>query len=774
VAGRVCEALAGGGTCVLQASPGAGKTTVLPLRLLDVVPDRIVVLEPRRVAARAAAARMAALLGEEIGATVGVVTRDHRRISAATRVEVVTEGVLTRRVQHDPTLPGVGAVVFDEFHERHLTSDLGLALILDARAGLRRDLAVLVMSATIDTAALAALLGGATVVESSGRSHPVEVSWSSPSASVPHAAASAVRSALDAGDVLAFLPGRREVGATVAALGSLPGVDVIALHGGVPAADQDRALRPGPRRRVVVSTDLAESSVTVSGVRAVVDAGLVRRPAVDLATGLGRLRTGLASRASADQRAGRAGREAAGIALRLWPQASHAPRPAWPQPEIATADLCDLALQLAVWGSSSLEWLDPPPAAALASAHELLVELGALAPSGRPTDLGRRLADLPLHPRLGAVLVAGASFDPALAARVAAVVDADERGSTDLAERLARGGGTLDRSARDLARRAGLPLRGGSSTDASGRLLAAGYPDRIAQARGGGRFVLRGGSGAALAETDPLAGARWLVAADVEGGLGQPGRADGRIRLAAAVDRSDVEEVLGSLIVEIEELVVDGDLRRVVERRAGALVLDRRVSRPTPSAAVTAALVAHALAGGLADLGWSPSTRALQRRAQWAAAHLGWPPVDDAALAERADEWLAPALAGATSLADLRRVDPAAGIAALLGALRRELDRVAPAALTLGGRRIAVDWSGDAPVVSARAQHLFGVTTHPTLGGVPVVVELLSPAGRPLQRTADLPGFWAGTWKEVRKEMAGRYPRHPWPADPASAKPPSR
>ncbi|HET9692067.1 MAG TPA: ATP-dependent helicase HrpB [Acidimicrobiales bacterium] len=791
VVADVRAALAATGTCVLQAAPGAGKTTVVPLRLLDapaVVEGRVVVLEPRRVAARAAAARMAALVGGSVGGVVGVTTRDHRRTGPSTVVEVVTEGVLTRRLQHDPSLPGVGAVVFDEWHERHLVADLGLALTLDARAGLRPDLRVLVMSATLDTGPLAALLGGAPVVRSAGRSHPVTVEWSPAADGRPTArdVAAAVRAALDggAGDVLAFVPGRREIGDTVAALGRPAGVDVLGLHGGLPPAAQDRALRAGDRRRVVVSTDLAESSVTVDGVTAVVDAGLVRRPVVDVATGLPRLRTGLASQAAADQRAGRAGRLAPGRAIRLWAEATHPARPAWPQPEIATADLADLALQLAVWGAApgDLAWTDPPPPAALAAAAELLGELGALDAGGRPTTLGRRLADLPLHPRLGAVVLAAPPAARRAAARLAALLaEPVPPGATaDVADRLAGADADLERRAADLLRRAGLHTPPGASPGAAvdpGPLLAAGYPDRLAQARGGGRFRLRAGGGAAVAATDPLAAASWLVAPDVEGGAGGPGRADGRIRLAAALDRADVEGAVAGRVEAVDTLVWDdaaGDLRRVVERRAGALVLERSTTRPRPGPATTAALVARAVATGLADLRWTAAARTLQRRATWAhrTAGDGWPAVDDAALAARAGEWLAPALAGATGAADLAGVDPAAGITALLAGRARQLDSVAPPAVTLaGGRRVPVDWSGDEPVVSVRAQDLYGTTVHPHAGGRPVVVEVLSPAGRPLQRTADLPGFWAGSWRDVRKEMAGRYPRHHWPADPGTAEP---
>jgi ATP-dependent helicase HrpB len=820
--------LAGVGAAVLQAEPGAGKTTVVPLRLLDepwVMGGRIVVLEPRRVAARAAAARMAELLGEEVGATVGYATRDDRRIGRTTRVEVVTDGILTRRLQREPTLPGTALVVFDEFHERHLQADLGLALTLDARDGLRPDLRVLVMSATLDAGPVASLVGAAPVVTSSGRTYPVAIRWQPARAGgrLTPGVAAAVRGALarHSGDVLVFLPGVGEIREVAGALGPVSGVEVLPLHGTLSAVEQDQVLRSGGGRRVVLSTDLAETSVTVEGVGVVVDAGLARRPAYDPSSGLTRLRTVVASRASAEQRAGRAGRTAPGVAYRLWSEAEHAARRAWPDPEITTADLAALALELSVWGApaGALRWLTPPPPAALAIAGHLLEALGAL-DGGRPTELGRRLVELPVHPRLATMLWAATSADRRTAALLAALLSErdilrsgrDQPPPTaDVATRLAviRGDGhdhelSVDRAAvavvrrrsDELVRRVEGAVPTGSTPSAAtrgapadagpdpGPLLVEAYPDRVAQARGGGRYRLRHGGGAVLPDHDPLAAAPWLVAAEVEaaaGGAGRAGRSDGRIRLAAALDRADVERIGGQAVRTEIRLEWDeqlDDLRAVTDKTLDALVLETGRGRAPAGPETTAALVAHAVRTGLTPLHWTPAVRSLQARAGWARQALGedWPDVSDAALADRADEWLAPRLKGARGRTDLARVDPSPAIRAALGGRRAALDRLVPPTLDLpAGRRIAIDYSGDHPRVAVRVQDLFGTTTHPTVAGgrVPVTLELLSPAGRPIQVTADLPGFWTGSWRQVRREMAGRYPKHPWPDDPTTASPPS-
>ena len=823
--GELRAALAGDGVAVLHAEPGAGKTTVVPLRLLSepwLGGGRIVVLEPRRVAARAAATRMAELLGEEVGATVGYATRDERRIGRTTRVEVVTDGILTRRLQRQPALPGTALVVFDEFHERHLQADLGLALTLDARDGLRPDLKVLVMSATLDAAPLAALLGGAPVVSSSGRTYPVAVRWvpGRTGARLVPGVAAAVRGALEreSGDVLVFLPGVGEIREVSGALGSISGVEVLPLHGGLPATEQDRVLRSGGSRWVVLSTDVAESSVTVQGVGVVVDAGLSRRPAYDPASGLTRLRTLVASRASAEQRAGRAGRTTPGVAYRLWSEAEHAARRAWPDPEIMTVDLAALALELSVWGApvAALNWLTPPPAAALATAFQLLAALGAL-DGGRPTDLGRRLVDLPVHPRLARMLLAASNPDRRTAGLLAALLSERDilRGggreqptTADVATRLAfleadsddrplrvdrAAAAAVRRRADDLLRRVERAAPNGrtptaaartapaAAGDQPGALLVEAYPDRIAQARGGGRYRLRHGGGAALADHDPLAGAPWLVAAEVQEPAGGTGRADGRIRLAAAIDRADVERAGADAVRTVVRLEWDeqlDDLRAVTERTLDALVLDSVRGRAPVGPETTAALVAHAVRSGLAPLKWTPAVRSLQARAGWARRVLGedWPDVSDAALTEGADAWLTPRLAQAQGRAELARIDPSVAIRAALGGRRPELDVLVPSALDLpAGRRAPIDYRGDRPRAAVRVQDLFGITTHPTVasGRVPITLELLSPAGRPIQVTADLPAFWTGSWRQVRLEMAGRYPRHPWPDDPTTASAPS-
>jgi ATP-dependent helicase HrpB len=697
-----------------------------------------------------------------------------------------------------------------------------LALTLDARDGLRPDLRVLVMSATLDAGPVASLLGAAPVVTSSGRAYPVAIRWQPARAGarlVP-GVATAVGGALarHSGDVLVFLPGVGEIREVAGALGPVTGVDVLPLHGTLSATEQDRVLRPGGGRRVVLSTDLAETSVTVEGVGVVVDAGLARRPAYDPASGLTRLRTVRASRASAEQRAGRAGRTAPGVAYRLWSEAEHAARRAWPDPEITTVDLAALALELSVWGApvGALRWLTPPPPAALAIAGQLLEALGAV-DGGRPTELGRRLVELPVHPRLARMLLAASGSDLRTAALLAALLSErdvlrrkrhDPPTTADVATRLAlvHGDGhayelSVDRAAvamvrrraDELVRRVERAVPAGPTRTAPtqgeppdigrdpGPLLVEGYPDRTAQARGGGRYRLRHGGGAVLPDHDPLAAAPWLVAVEVEAATGGAGRSDGRIRLAAALDRADVERIGGKAMRTVVRLEWDeqlDDLRANTEKTLDALVLETGRGRAPAGPETTAALVAHAVRTGLTPLHWTPGVRSLQARARWARQALGedWPDVSDVALADRADEWLAPRLSGARGRSDLARVDPSVAIRAALGGRRAELDRLVPSALDLtAGRTAAIDYEGDNPRAAVRVQDLFGTITHPTVAGgrVPVTLELLSPAGRPIQVTADLPGFWIGSWRQVRREMAGRYPKHPWPDDPTTASPPS-
>ncbi len=806
------EALAGAGAAVLVAPPGAGKTTVVPLRLLNepwLAGGRIVVLEPRRLATRAAARRMSALLGEEVGATVGYTTRDERKVSRATRIEVVTEGVLTRRLQTDPSLPGVGLVVFDELHERNLHADLALALVLDARPALRPDLRLLAMSATLEAARVAALLGDAPVIESEGRAHEVTVRWvpRRPKEWLDVATTAAVRRAVaeEAGDVLVFLAGAADIRRVEANLrgGALPpDVDVRPLFGALSAGEQDAALAPSPpgRRRVVLATDIAETSLTVEGVRVVVDSGESRTPRFDARSGLTKLHTGPISRASAEQRAGRAGRTGPGVAYRLWSKLEHAARRPYPDPEIASVDLAGFALELAVWGAApaTLRFLDPPPARALEEAQALLAMLGAVDAAGRPTPLGRSMAGLPLHPRLARMVVGAVDGGLGWTACVLAAMLEDRdvlRGRpddlpTDVAERVAliadesrrhhlADAGAVHgarRRAGELARRAGV-TQGRVDTGRCGAVLGLAYPDRLAQARGGARFRLRNGAGAWVPGTDPLAGEPFLTIAEIDAGKG-----DGRVRLAAGLDPADIDARAGDAeeSVSVTWDAARDDLRAKVERRLGSIVLSATDAPAPPGEVTTRALVGRVRATRLAALRWTDKARALQQRAAFARRTFGdpWPDVSDAALLGSLDEWLAPLLHRATGRADIEAVDMTAALRSRLGhELARRLDQIAPPALPVaGGRNAALDYGGAQPVMAVRVQDLFGTATHPTVadGRVPVVLHLLSPAGRPVQVTADLPGFWAGTWADVRKDMAGRYPKHPWPVDPLAAAPPAR
>ncbi|MCC5951347.1 MAG: ATP-dependent helicase HrpB [Acidimicrobiia bacterium] len=810
----VRRALATSGAAVLVAQPGAGKTTVVPLRLLDepwLDGGRIVVLEPRRLAVRAAARRAAHLLGEKVGSTVGYRTRDER-VGDDPRLEFVTEGILTRRLQRDPSLEGVGLVVFDEVHERNLHTDVALALAVDARNVLRPDLRLLAMSATLDAVGVAAALGGddghARVVTGEGRTYPVEVRWRPPGPRdrPAESMAGAVRHALahHDGDVLAFLAGAADIDRTHRLLATHrpDDVDVRRLYGALPPAEQDAALAPSPpgRRRVVLATDIAETSLTPEGITVVVDSGLVRRPRLDARSGLSRLHTGPTSRASADQRAGRAGRLGPGVVYRLWSEADHRTRAQFAPPEMLAADLAGLALELAAWGTheDALAFLDPPPAATLAEARRLLRALGALDDEGAVTPMGRTMIELPLHPRLAHMLVvADATGDGRLAADVAAVVDERDilRGrpeelSADIGDRLralaaADRGHPVRRRADEFRRRLRRGGRRGRSDgghpDRVGRVLALAYPDRVAMATGDGRYRLRNGLDGWLGDGDPLRAERFLVVASLGG--------DGRITLAAPLDPPDVDELFADDIEERRSLVWDSsadDLRQRQERRLGALVLGERSTRPEPGPETAAALVAHARATDLRVLRWTPAARTFQARVGFVRRSGGfgpgvdsdqWPDLSDPALAATAEEWLTPRLGGATGRAALERLDLRNVLADLVGHHRlHDLDRLTPPTFTLpSGRRVSIDYTGEQPTVAVRVQELFGTTTHPAVadGRLPLVLELLSPAGRPVQVTADLPGFWAGSWEQVRKDMAGRYPKHPWPTDPASATPPS-
>lgn len=795
VIGRVRAALAETGTAVLVAPPGSGKTTIVPLRLLDSVPGKILVLEPRRLATRAAARRMASLMSEGVGETVGYVTRHDRASGRATRIEVVTEGILTRRLQFDPALEGTSMVVFDEMHERNLQTDLGLALALDSRSGLRPDLQLLVMSATIDPDPISSLLGGAPVIEADARAHPVEIKWMpSPPRSrrLEDHTAAAIRRALSEadGDILVFLPGMGEIKRVEERLDDVL-ADVRLLHGSLPTREQDLAIAPSqpPFRKVVLSTDIAESSLTVEGVSVVVDSGLARAPRFDPRTGMTRLRTISISRASADQRAGRAGRLGPGVTYRLWSKMEQATRQPQIEPEITQVDLAGLALELAAWGVSDpqdLAWLDPPPGPAWSEAIDLLAVLGALR-EGTLTESGREMAGLPLHPRLSRMVV-DAGPDRALAVWLATILDERDpmRGHPDevpvdaaLRVRLltdrdfrhpAATIGALHRlrdAARDLGRRTGVADLERVNPEHAGRLLSLAFPDRLAIRRGSpGRFQLRTGTTAYMAPTDPMAAEEFVVAADLDGR-----RKDARIRLAAALDREEVADSFAHAVDESRSLTWEGErLVDRVERRLGGMVLAKTDRRPQPGETTTAALLQRVGERGIASLPWTKGARSLRERVRYLHSldAEAWPDWSDDGLLAALDSWLAPYLAGAVAWADVQEVDLTSVLRSNLGHDKaRRLDREAPTHLTLPtGRRVRLDYSGETPAISVRVQEMFGVTTTPTVGGEPIVVELLSPAGRPVQITSDLAGFWSGTWHDVRKEMAGRYPKHDWPEKP--------
>jgi ATP-dependent helicase HrpB len=805
VLGAVTDALAAHGGAVLVAPPGTGKTTLVPLALAA-DRGRVLVAEPRRLATRAAAARMATLLGEPVGETVGYAVRGDTRRSDRTRIEVVTSGLLLRRLMADPELDGVHTVLLDECHERHLDADLLLALLLDARAGLRPDLRLLATSATVATDRLAEMLGGAAVVRVEARMFPVATTYLPPARGerIETCVARAVRRAVQDGDgdVLAFLPGVPEIRRTAGLLADVgpADVDVVQLHGRLPAAEQDLALTPGPRRRVVLATAVAESSLTVPGVRAVVDAGLARTPRTDHRRGLAGLVTVRVSAAVAEQRAGRAGREAPGRVYRCWPEGELLAR--YPEPEIRTADLTRLALDLACWGTpdgSGLTWWDPPPTGPLQAGQQVLRALGAV-DDGGATDRGRRLAELGLHPRLARALLDGAPLVGAqTAAEVVALIDDDtlaENVAVDdelrrLRSGAARGAGRWRAEATRLRRLAprAAGAAGSSGEGAAALVVALAYPERLARRRSAGVgaqrlhrdvYLMSGGTAVELPAGSPLAGREWLAVALADR---TPGAEHGRIRLAAAADRELAELAAPALLVEEDEVRwADGDVvaRRV--RRLGAIVLSEvRLDAPDPDA--LAAAVRHGVRSeGLGLLRWSEHARRLRDRL--ATLHRvfgdsedgGWPDVSDAALLADPDRWWIPALTRARNRADLSRVDAAAVLRTLLDHRQAaRLDELAPERIQVpSGARIAVDYSADQPVLAVKVQEVFGWTATPTVGGgrLPVVLHLLSPAGRPAAVTADLTSFWANGYPQVRAELRGRYPKHAWPEDPQQ--PPSR
>ncbi len=797
-------ALAERTAAVLVAPPGAGKTTVVPLELLEepwVQGRRLIVLEPRRLAARAAAARMAQTLGEPVGETVGFRVRMQSRVSARTRIEVVTEGVFTRMILDDPGLDGIAAVLFDEFHERSLDADLGLALARDSQAVLREDLRLLVMSATLDGARVARLLGEAPVVESQGRMFPVETRYlgRDPRLNLIDQTVRAVLSALaeTAGGLLVFLPGqgeiRRVADQLVERLKDRP-IDIAPLYGALDIRDQDRAIAPAEagRRKVVLSTSIAETSLTLQGVRVVVDAGFSRVPRYDPARGLTRLETVRVSQAAADQRRGRAGRTEPGVCYRLWDEAETRALPAFARPEILESDLSGLALDLARWGASSpdgLAFLDPPPEAAWREARGLLARLGALDDHGALTAHGRAIANLPLPPRLAHMVLEGAALGAAEpAARLAVLLGEQGLGGSDIdlrerLTRLDRDGSPRARDAKALAGRWARAAGGGSANGGlanAGLLLAAAFPERIARARGaGGQFQLASGRGAWIEPADALAREPWLAVAELGGG-----EARDRILSAIPLDEARLKEAFAGQIETEDRVQTDpaGRVTAVRLRRLGRLVLEeRRIDRPDP-ALVAAALLARAREEGLAILPWGEAAMRLRERCAFLR-HLegaeAWPDLSDQALAASLEDWLSPLLAGRTRLEQVGADELDQALRGRIGWERlRDLDRLAPDHWTAPtGTRAPIDYAADGgPRIEIRVQELFGLTTHPTVvaGRVPLTLALLSPARRPIQLTRDLPGFWRGSWADVRKDMRGRYPKHPWPEDPTTAPPTTR
>lgn len=819
----VQAALARGSNLVVQAPPGSGKTTLLPLGLPEqnwAGGGRIIVLEPRRLAARLAARRMADLLGEPVGETVGYRVRLDSKVGPKTRIELNTDGVFLRRLQRDPELKGVAAVLFDECHERGLESDLALALCLESQAALRPDLRLVAMSATLDAAPFAALMGNCPVVSGEGQSFPVETRWRplAPQARLDAGVVAAVRNALaeTEGDMLVFLPGVGEIRRVEALLndGRLPGsVDVVPLYGDLPGERQDFALQPAPagRRKVVLSTAIAESSLTIEGVRVVVDAGYMRQPVFSPATGMSRLETVRVSQASADQRRGRAGRLGPGICYRLWAEAAHGGLVKFTPPEIAVADLAPLALDLAAWGArdaAALPWLDTPPAAALGHARDLLLDLGAIDDRGAITVHGRAMAALPLHPRLAHMVIrghalglgglacalaallgerdiarsgAGQPRDADLRWRLEIVVGEGERDSAPHGLRVDMNAvKQIRRLAADWRRQIGAERHTGG-TDEAGILVALAYPDRIARQRSAGSFLLSNGRGARLDPQDVLARESWLAVAEVGGA-----QADASVFLAAPLTEADLDAQFADRIVERDIVEWDERSQAVLarrQRRLGALVLREKPLANPPQETIRAAIIAAIRKGGLDALPWTGGLRQWQARVRLLRGHLpaaaGWPDMDDAALTARLEDWLAPYLDGITRLSQLAGIDLHAALTHQLDyAQQKLLDTEAPTHWRVPtGSNIAIDYSqGDQPVLAVRLQEMFGCADTPSIAGgrVKLVLHLLSPARRPLQVTSDLAGFWQSSYRAVRAEMRGQYPKHPWPEDPLTAQPTTR
>ncbi len=798
-------ALEASNAAVLVAPPGAGKTTRVPLALLDapwLKGKKIVMLEPRRIAARASAERMAKTLGERVGETVGYRVRFGSKISRNTRIEVVTEGIFSRQILDDPELKNIGAVLFDEFHERSLDADMGLALARDAQTGLREDLRILVMSATIDGARIAKLLGDAPVIASEGRAYPVETRYlgRKPDIQLERQMADAIATALraDPGSVLAFLPGAAEIRRTQNFLAERvqdASIEIVPLFGALDAGVQDRAIQPAPKgqRKVVLATSIAETSLTIEGVRIVVDSGVARVPRYEPDIGLTRLETVRASRAAVDQRRGRAGRTEPGICYRLWDEPQTASLPAYTQPEILSADLSTLVLDLAQWGvsdPSQLTFLDPPPVPALKEARGLLGELGALDGDGRITEEGHALRALALPPRLARMIVDSARFGHGEeAAEIAAILT--ERGlgsdSVDLDHR-------LDLFRRDRSQRAGsarqLAERWASQVEKSslaqeneelttGTMLAFAFPDRVARNRGNGSFVLANGRGASIEQSAALARAPYIAVAELTGTA-----ANGRILLAAPIAQADIETRFADQIENTDDVSFDRasmSLRGRRKRVLHAITLSEAPFTLKPSEETARVFADGLVAAGIDRLPWSKALQQWRGRVMFLRASEGdvWPDLSDTALAAARESWLMPALFDKTSLKDFSAGDLSDAVMGLLPwELRARLDREAPTHFEAPtGTVLAIDYEAEqGPTIAVRLQELFGLNTHPSVakGKVPLVLELLSPAQRPVQVTRDLPGFWRGSYLDVRSDLRGRYPRHPWPEDPANALPTRR
>lgn len=796
-------ALQNGGAAVLVAPPGAGKTTLVPLHLLQAgwrEGGRIIVLEPRRLAARAAATQMARLLGEEVGKTVGYRMRLDSRYHAQTQILVVTEGVFARMILDDPELSGISAVLFDEFHERSLDADFGLALTLDVQGALRPDLKILVMSATLDGARVAQLLDDAPVVTSEGRSFPVDIRYQERKTDerIEDVMARVVRMALaeEQGSILCFLPGQGEIERTLRLLEGRVGEQIILcpLYGAMEGRDQDLAIRPAPegKRKVVLATSIAETSITIDGVRVVIDSGLSRQPRFEPATGLTRLETVRASQAAITQRAGRAGRTQSGIAIRLWHEGQTASLPRFTTPEVLEADLSSLLLDCAAWGVqnvSDLRLLDQPSSAGLKEAAILLKRLGALDADGRLTVAGNQIRKLALPVRLAHMVAEAANRAEALQAAELAVL-MTERGlggnDVDLDARLSRfrrDRGDRAQKARGLARSLikDLPAVNAQSKGEThaGRLLLDAYPDRVAKARGnGGQFILANGRGGELDASQHLSRAQWLVVADLTGRAGAQ-----RILSAAEVNEEEIRTALAGSIEGGQHVIYDPERKILRAREAvrlGAITLsEKNLAAPTGEIAdrgIVEAVRQH----GLDILPWGKEAQTLRRRLGWLYRGLGepWPSMDDENLLAKLEDWLLPFLTGEARLDKISQSALMNGLRSLVPFdLQRQIDALAPTHFTVPtGSNIAIHYEGDEPVIAVRVQELFGLTTHPAIARntVPLLLELLSPAHRPIQITRDLPGFWQGSWADVRTEMRGRYPRHVWPENPAQADPTRR